>query len=62
MLGIPFDAHELGNRFRFEVPNPDAYDVGQTYEAEAVDPEGAYPVVATIEEKHGREIAGTFRG
>ena len=60
MLVIPFAAQELGNRFRFDAPNPDDYEVGHSYEAQAEDPDGAYPVVATIEAKFGREIAGTF--
>jgi hypothetical protein len=58
MLKIPFEAQELGNRFRMQVPNPDDYKVGQSYAAQAVDP--TYPVRATIEAKHGNEIAGTF--
>lgn len=60
MLVIRFAAQEAGSRFRVDVPNPDDYEVGQSYEAEAEDPDGSYPVVATIEAKYGREIAGTF--
>jgi hypothetical protein len=48
MLVIPFAAQELGDRFRFEVPNPDDYEIGKSYDAEAEDPDGPYPVVATI--------------
>jgi hypothetical protein len=60
MLVIPFASQELTNRFRLEVPNPEDYDIGESYPARAVDPDGAYPVLATIEGKDGREIAGTF--
>ena len=60
MLVIPFAAQEGGNRFRFEVPNPDDYEIGKSYDAEAEDPDGSYPITATIVAKHGREIAGTF--
>ncbi len=61
MLVIPFETQETGNRFLgLTVPNPDDYAVGQSYPAHAVDPDGAYPVLATIHAISGAELAGTF--
>jgi len=60
MLVIPFAAQEIGNRFRLVVPNPGDYEPGRFYRAQAVDPDGPYPVLAVIDAKHGNEIAGTF--
>jgi hypothetical protein len=48
------------NRFRLEVPNPGDYEPGRFYTAQAVDPDGPYPVLAVIDAKYGNEIAGTF--
>jgi hypothetical protein len=60
MLVIPYAAQEIGNRFRLEVPNPGDYVPGRFYTAQAVDPDGPYPVLAVIDAKHGNELAGTF--
>jgi len=56
---IPFDAQETTNRFpELKVANADDYEVGKSYEAQAVDSDGPYDVLATIEAKHGNVITG----
>ena len=60
MLVIPYAAQAIGNRFWLVVPNPGDYEPGRFYAAQAVDPDGPYPVLAVIDAKHGNELAGTF--
>ena len=59
-LGTGPHVRAIGNRFRLEVPNPGDYEPGRFYTAQAVDPDGPYPVLAVIDAKHGNELAGTF--
>jgi hypothetical protein len=42
------------------VADPAEFEIGKTYDALAIDREGAHPVRATISEKSGSDVGGTF--
>ena len=54
MLVIPFKAQEIAGLFVVRVANPDDYEIGPSYAAQAIDERGRpHSVIAKINDKRG---------